>query len=314
MKKILCIGSVTTDILVSPADSIPSPGTMRNVSSVTTHVGGCASNAAIDLAKLGVPSILSCKVGTDNFGDFVLETAKAAGVDIRGVVRDPTVNTTASVVCIHSSGERSMLYNPGSTSAFTLSDISEPCFAESDIVFVAGALILTAFDGRPCAEFLRCAQREGKFTVMDTAWDADGIWLPKIKEAIPYLDLFMPSFEEAAKLSGETEATKIADVFFAMGAKNVIIKMGKDGAYLCEQNGDRYLLPTYSFIKPVDTTGAGDSFCAGFLCGLAQGWNFRQSGRFANAVGTHCIMEIGASAGIQSITETLRFMEEHPLS
>lgn len=313
MKKILCIGSVTTDILVSPADSIPAPGTMRNVSSVTTHVGGCASNAAIDLAKLGVPSMLSCKVGTDNFGSFVIETAKAAGVDVRGVVQDSSVNTTASVVCINSSGERSMLYNPGSTSAFTLKDISEPCFAESDIVFIAGAMILTAFDGRPSAEFLRRAQEEGKYTVMDTAWDPDGVWLPKVKDAIPHLDLFMPSYEEAAKISGETETAKIADVFLAMGARNVIIKIGKDGAYICEQNGNRYILPTYSSVKPVDTTGAGDSFCAGFLCGLAQGWDFRQSGRFANAVGTHCVMEIGASTGIKSIAETLQFMEEHPL-
>ncbi len=313
MKKILCIGSVTTDIIVSPADSVPAPGTMRSVDSVTTHVGGCASNAAIDLVKLGVPTMLSCKVGADNFGGFVLETAKSAGVDVRGVVQDPCVSTTASVVCISSNGERSMLYNPGSTSAFTLEDISEPCFAESDIVFVAGAMILTAFDGRPCAEFLQRAQEAGKYTVMDTAFDLDDVWLPKIKEAVAHLDLFMPSYEEAVKLSGETEVSKIADVFFALGAKNVIIKMGKDGAYLCEQGGSRYVLPTYSQIKPVDTTGAGDSFCAGFLCGLSQGWDYRQSGRFANAVGTHCIMEIGASTGIKSIAETLRFMEEHPL-
>ena len=55
MKKVLCIGSVTTDVIVSPADSVPTPGTLRAVDSVTTHVGGCAANAAIDLGRLGVP-------------------------------------------------------------------------------------------------------------------------------------------------------------------------------------------------------------------------------------------------------------------
>jgi sugar/nucleoside kinase (ribokinase family) len=313
MKKILCIGSVTTDIIVSPADSIPSPGTMSSVKTVTTHVGGCASNAAIDLAKLGAYPILCCKVGKDNFGSFVVETAKAAGVDVGGVTKDPSVSTTASVVCVNSSGERSMLYNPGSTSAFFAKDIPEQCFADSDIVFVAGALILTAFDGSPCADFLRRAQQAGKYTVMDTAFDLDGIWLPKVKESIQSLDLFMPSYEEAAKISGETEISKIADTFFALGAKNIIIKLGKDGAYICEQNGSRYILPTYASVKPVDTTGAGDSFCAGFLCGLSLGWDYRECGRFANAVGTHCVMEIGASTGIKSISETLQFMEEHPL-
>lgn len=68
------------------------------------------------------------------------------------------------------------------------------------------------------------------------------------------------------------------------------------------------MLPTYQQIKPVDTTGAGDAFCAGFLCGLAQGWDFRKSGAFANAVGTHCIQAIGASTGIRPMEDILEFM------
>ena len=100
LKKILCIGSVTTDVIVTPADTIPTPGTLRYVDSVSTHVGGCASNAAIDLAKLGVPVALSCKVGDDNFGSFVRSEAAAAGVDVSGVVADPSVSTTVSIVFI----------------------------------------------------------------------------------------------------------------------------------------------------------------------------------------------------------------------
>ena len=96
MKKVLCIGSVTTDVIVTPADTIPTPGTLRAVESVSTHVGGCAANAANNLAKLGVPVILSCKVGRDSFGDFVYATAKAEGADVRGVVRDEKVSTTVS--------------------------------------------------------------------------------------------------------------------------------------------------------------------------------------------------------------------------
>ena len=96
-----------------------------------------------------------------------------------------------------------------------------------------------------------------------------------------------------------------------MNVKNVIIKVGKDGALICEAGKPRITLPTYSAIKPVDTTGAGDSFCAGFLAGLAQGWSYTESGAFANAVGTHCIMAIGASTGIKSIAEIQEFMRTH---
>lgn len=313
MKKVLCIGSVTTDVIVTPADTIPTPGTLRAVESVSTHVGGCAANAASDLAKLGVPVLLSCKVGKDSFGDFVYATAKAVGADVRGVVRDETVSTTVSIVCVSSTGERSFMYNPGSTSAFGIEDVPDALLEEADIVFVAGAMLLTAFDGEPCARLMQKARAMGKYTVMDTAWDFEDVWLPKVEAVLPALDLFMPSVEEAAKLTGEEEPHRIADRLFAMGARNVIIKLGKDGALFCPAGEERFVLPTYRSIKPVDTTGAGDSFCAGFLAGLAQGWDYRRSGAFANAVGTHCIMEVGASTGIRSIEETLQFMETHTL-
>lgn len=182
-----------------------------------------------------------------------------------------------------------------------------------DIVFVAGAMLLTEFDGNPCAELMKKARAKGKMTIMDTAWDFENKWLPKIEAVIPHLDLFMPSYEEAVKLSGETDVPKIAAFFLNMGAKSVIIKVGKDGAFIHEPNGTEYTLPTYLQYKPVDTTGAGDSFCAGFIAGLAQGWDYRESGRFANAVGTHCILEIGASTGIVPIPQILKFMEENPL-
>lgn len=313
MKSVLCIGSVTTDVIVSPADSIPAPGTLRAVDSISTHVGGCAANAAIDLAKLGVPVLLSCRVGTDSFGDFVKKTAADHGVDTRGIVQAAGAGTTVSVVCVSSSGERSFLYQPGSSAAFVKEDVPEALLQEADIVFVAGAMLLTQFDGAPCAALLHRARELGKTTVMDTAWDFDDVWLPKIREALPEPDLFMPSLEEAQKLTGESDPHRIADRLLDMGPRSVIVKLGKDGALICPAGEERMLLPTYRSIKPIDTTGAGDSFCAGFLAGLAHGWDYRRSGAFANAVGTHCIMAMGASTGIQSIPDILSFMDTHTL-
>lgn len=313
MKKILCIGSVTTDVIVTPADSIPAPGSLRAVDNVATCTGGCAVNAAIDLGKMGYHPMLSCKVGDDAFGKFVTDSARAVGVDTRGVVVDSSVSTTVSVVCVNSSGERSFLYNPGSAAQFKAEDVPDALLEEADIVFVAGTNLLTSFDGKPCAEVLKKARAMGKYTVLDTAWDFEDLWLPKVADAIPLLDLFMPSIEEAQKISGLTEKEEIAEKFIQMGAKNVIIKIGKDGAYVRQADGECYVVPTYRKYKPVDTTGAGDSFCAGFLGALSEGKSFRESAQFANAVGTHCIMGVGASTGIKTKSEILKFMQENEL-
>ena len=311
MKKVLCIGSLTTDVIVNPASTVPDPGTLRGVESITTHVGGCASNAAIDLAKLGVPVVFSGKVGKDSFGSFVRETLNENGVDTAGLVTDASVSTTVSIVCIHESGERSFLYQPGSSSKFHADEISRELIDSSDIVFYAGACLMQELDGEPIAEVMKYAHEKGKYTVMDTAWDFEDKWLPKVKDVIPHLDLFMPSIEEAQKITGEEDINKVADALFALGARNVIVKAGKSGALVCPADGERWMMPTYLKYKPVDTTGAGDSFCAGFLAGLAQGWDYYRSAAFANAVGTHCIMCIGASTGIKPIEDILKFMDEN---
>lgn len=310
MKRILCAGSVTVDVIVTPADSIPAPGTLRAVESVTTHVGGCAANAAIDLAHLGVPVRLSCRVGRDGFGAFVKETAASAGVDVRGVVEDAEASTTVSIVCVNTSGERSFLYCPGSAAAYRRTDVTPELLEGTDILFVAGAMLLTSFDGAPCAALLRDARAKGIFTVMDTAWDFEDKWLPKIEAALPWLDLFMPSREEAAALTGEEEPRRMAEKLLAMGPRSVIIKLGREGALFCPEGEEPFRLPAYH-MQAVDTTGAGDAFCAGFLAGLAQGWDFRRSGAFANAVGAHCVMAVGASAGVPSAAAVLQFMDEH---
>lgn len=311
MKRVACIGSVTTDILVKPADAIPAPGVLQYVDDVQMHVGGCAANAAMDMGKMGIPSELICLVGDDNFGNFVRSAAAQAGTGTKGVRVREGIPTTGSVVCIGSTGERSFMYSPASTSEFVLEDIDEEVLACCDIIFVAGAMLLTKFDGEPCAQLMKRMQEAGKFTVMDTAWDSEGVWLPKIEAVLPHLDLFMPSYDEAVKLTGETDANRIADFFFDRGVKTVIIKIGSKGALICENRDKRYILPTYLSVKPVDTTGAGDSFCAGFLSGLAMGWDYRRSGQFANAVGTHCIMAIGANGAIGKVDTILQFMEDH---
>ena len=91
-----------------------------------------------------------------------LAPLKEAGVDTLGVLRDPSAATTTSAVCVSSEGERSFLYCPGSTSALRAEEIPEGLLAECGIIFIGGALLLTAFDGAPCGQLLRRAgQKSG---------------------------------------------------------------------------------------------------------------------------------------------------------
>lgn len=310
MKKILCIGSVTTDIILRTVDRLPAPGQLQAVEDATLHIGGCAANAARDLRKLGCQAQLCCKVGTDMFGTYVLQKTKEAGMDPAGIIFSPSAHTTVSVVTVASDGERSFLYNPGSTAAFEATDIPAQLVDWAEIVFVAGALLTPAFDGVPCAQFLEKCRQAGKMTVMDTAWDYEDRWREKIQAAWPFLDWFMPSLEEAKKLSDLEKPEEIAAYFQHAGVRNVMIKLGAKGVYLLLQNGESRIMPAFKNITAVDTTGAGDAFCAGFLAGLAMDWAPFDSAELGNAVGAHCITQVGASSGIPPLPEVLRFISQ----
>lgn len=311
MKKIVCAGGVTVDIMILPIEALPEPGSLLAVENIEMHVGGCAANTSLDLHKLGIPVSLACKIGEDDYGDYILKSAAKSGLNTKGIVVDRSVKTTVSIVCIQKNGQRSFIYLPGSTAKLNRDDIPAGELGEGDIIFITSALLLDDFDGEPCADTLREAQEKNIFTAMDTSWDISGTWLPKIRPSLKYLDLFMPSYDEAVLLTGEKDPDRIADVFARLGVKNVIIKTGSDGARFLEENGRRYTLPSYRGVEVLDTTGAGDAFCAGMLAGLAQDWTMEESGRFANAVAAHCIGKIGASTGIVSAAEILQFMEKN---
>ena len=308
---VVCLGNSVADVITHTVDEIPPTGTLVYKDSIELYSGGCALSSAIDMARLGIKSALIAKFGKDSFGDFLRSVALKDGVDIEGV-KSSDMPTSASVALVNSQGERTFLHCPGANADFTDTDIDWDIIARTKYVFAGGIMIMPGFDGEPCARVFKRCREMGKITVLDTAWDSTARWMEKLESSLPYTDLFMPSVEEAEKLSGKKSLDEMADVFFAHGVKQVVIKTGKNGCYLREaRDAAPVYLSTYSHIKPVCTTGAGDSFCAGFLTALVKGMSFVEAGRFANAVGTHCIMRTGATAGIVTYEQTLKFMAEN---
>ncbi|MBC8570886.1 carbohydrate kinase family protein [Zongyangia hominis] len=311
LKKICCIGGIDADIICSPVPAFPPMGKGITLDSMRFTIGGCAGNTALDLARLGVGSILFCKLGEDQMGRSVLKELMDVGVDVRGIHLDTEVETGVSIVMVDPvSGERTFFYTPFSSTYFESRDIDLEIADESDIVFVGGALQLERFDGFPCAAFLRRARERGQITAMDTGWDTTGRWLPSIQAALPFVDFFMPSFDEAVELAGgERDPEAMARFFQSLGVANVVIKMGKKGAFVRDALGSMFIAPAYSGVKAVDTTGAGDSFCAGFLTGLELGYDLKGCAVLANAVASFCVQAHSAYGGIPPLSDVLAFKE-----
>lgn len=311
MFDVVCIGILVADAIAKTVDQMPGKGKLDLVNRLDLYTGGCAASAAIDLAKIGQKVAIIGKIGDDGFGKFLNTALREEGVHTNGLVVSKASGTSASVVLVDSAGERSFLHCLGANAEFSDTDVDYRIIQDSKIVFVAGTMLMPCFDGEPCARVLKKAKEMGKYTVLDTAWDSKGRWMQVLEPCMKYIDLFIPSYEEAVELSGKKDPEEIADVFLAMGVTTAVIKLGKDGCFMKDSGGEKHAIPTYANVQVMDTTGAGDSFCAGFLTGLARGWDLRECGKFANAVGTHCVMAVGASTGIKSLEEIQAFMKEY---
>jgi len=308
---VACLGILVADVLVKPADTIPGAGLLERVERVGLYSGGCAMSASIDMAKLGLRTAILGKVGDDIFGGFLRSELQKYGVDAGGLTADETVQTSASVCLVSGGGERSFLHCVGANGSFCYDDADFGVISRSKIAFFAGTMLMDSFDGEPCARALKKAKELGKVTALDTAWDSKGRWMSVLGPCLPHIDYFLPSADEAAALSGKSDLNEMADFFFEHGVKHVAIKKGSLGCYLREsKNSPGIIVPAYKrAARVLDTTGAGDAFCAGFLTGLVKGLDFIECGKLANAVGAHCVAADGATAGIKSYEETRQFME-----
>ncbi|OPX25929.1 MAG: hypothetical protein B1H02_00070 [Candidatus Latescibacteria bacterium 4484_107] len=308
MTDVVSVGILVADALGKPIDRIPEEDRLALFERMELHIGGCAANTGIALSKLGAKVKVVGKVGADGFGDFIVKTLRKKNVDADGVVRDSSVSTSFTFVMITSAGKRRFLHCMGASAAFSLNDIDLSVLDDARILHVAGTYLMPTFDGEQTAELLKQAQKRGVITSMDTAFnDQVKDWSEIADLCLPYLDYFLPSFEEAEKITGESDPQVIARRLKELCPGMVGIKLGAEGFYLKTDEVERWISP-YS-VKVVDTSGAGDSFVAGFLRGILEGWDAERCARFGSATAAFCIGAIGCTAGLRSMQETLDFME-----
>jgi sugar/nucleoside kinase (ribokinase family) len=309
MADIACLGVLVADLLARPVDGMPPRGRLGLVDQMELHVGGNAANTGMDLAKLGVSSVVLGKVGADGLGDFMVQSIAKAGADIRGIVRDSSVGTSGSMVLVASDGERTFIHYYGGNAEFRAEDVNWDVIGEAKILHVTGALLMPAFDGAPMAETMKRAREMGLVTGLDTCWDATGKWMRTLGPCLPQADYFLPSISEAQAVSGCTDPRDAAKALRDAGVNTVGLKLGEEGCLILSDAGE-LRVPAFR-CNAVDGTGTGDAWNAGFMTGVLNGWDLERTARFANAVGAQCVQAIGASAGVKSMAETLEFLASH---
>ena len=306
---VLSLGIHVVDVLGRPIDQFPEKGKLALFDELEIHTGGCANNTALVLARLGISAGAMGKIGTDAFGDLILQTLTDNDVDTTGIQQDANTSTSFTFVAVASDGERTFYHYIGANGELCEADINWELIKTTKILHIAGALVMPRFDGVPMANVLRGAKSLGITTSLDTAYDATGKWMETLAPCLHHVDLFMPSIVEAQLLTGMSECREIAQFLRdTYNIQTIAIKMGENGSYVSTPETE-LLVPAYP-VNVVDATGAGDAYAAGFLAGTIMGWDLQATAELASAAGAACVTAIGTTAGIQNLEETLKISRQ----
>jgi len=305
---VCCLGILVADAFGSPIDDIPPKGRLKLFDRMELHIGGCAANCGIAMAKLGLETSVVGKVGDDIFGGFVVDTLKNAGLDTAGVAVDPEANTSFTFVIVGSDGQRRFMHTMGANASFCEDDVDISLVQKARYLHVAGTMVMPTLDGEQTAHILAKAQASGVRTCMDTVFnDRLDDYMPIVGPCLPHLDMFLPSIEEAERVAGTSDPSEIVRRIHEKGVEVVVVKLGAKGSYVFGRGEEAYV-PSYR-VPAVDTSGAGDCFVAGFLAGQIRGWSLVESAQFGNAVAAHCVQAVGCTSGVVGFDATRAFQE-----
>lgn len=255
--------------------------------------GGSAANTAVGLARLGSEVGYIGKVGCDREGDVLIQDFCKEGVNTDGVVRAQQGKSGVVMGFVDKKGARALYVNPGVNDNINIDEVN-PRYASQ-----AQFLHLTSFVGEESFQ----TQKKLLDAIPDdtkVSFDPGALYARKgyvaLEPIIRKTYVLMPNALELTILTGEISYRKGADIMINKGVKIVAVKLGSDGCYVTDGH-EQHLIEPFK-VDVIDTTGAGDAFCAGFLRGLVTGRSLFKCGRLGNFVASRCVMKMGARAGL----------------
>jgi sugar/nucleoside kinase (ribokinase family) len=303
MKRVLFAGDINVDVIMGGLDSLPVVDKEVLCRTYEVCMGSSAVIAACAYSCLGSDVSFLGLAGKDDYGEFMLRGLESFGIKTEFVRRTDKVRTGVTVNLIHESTRTQVTY-AGTIAEFDGSDVDERVLRNFQHVHFAGPYLQTNF--RPHITRLLKLSHELKLTTsLDPQWDPTEKW-QYMDQWLPLLDYLSVNEGEALSLA---KAKSLEDACRTLNSRTrcAIVKAGRDGALACIDSKVK-TIPTCA-VTVVDTTGAGDSFDAGFLYAtLERNLPLAEAVAFGNAVGSRSCTFAGGVAARSTCQDILNFM------
>lgn len=300
---VIVIGDANIDLVVAGCNELPAPGQEVLVQNMTIHVGGGAALFSLALAKLGLKIAFNGVLGEDGFGQFVRDQFSRYGIDT-SYIRKSKKNTGISIA-INPENDRSFITYTGSNADLSLQQLDINSLALGRHVHLTG--YRGSYNHMEYIEAVTKLKALGVTTSIDVGWDDTGEWYQGIFDLMREVDVFFMNEAEARHYTGCSTAVDSMRLL-AKHCSHIVLKLGSEGA-TASVDGRQLYRSSFS-VRVVDTTGAGDSFNAGYIYGYLAGKEPEECLIYGNACGALSVSEYGGSTGTTNIQLLEKFIDD----
>lgn len=268
-------------------------GDLSDVTGFTASIAGAEYNVAVGLARLGHQPAYCTRLGFDPLGEKILNGLRANGISTDLVSQAEGELTGLMLKGFNEHGDPDIAYyrKGSAASRITTHDIDRLDLFGCERLHITG--IFPAVSESAMAATKRLVARAEALDIpisfdpnlRPQLWESEKKMVSALNSLADSAETVLPGLNEGKILTGRDTPEGVAEFYHNRGVKNVVVKIGKDGAYFSEKGGRSGYSPAFPVKKKIDTVGAGDGFAAGVISALAEGETLEEAAFRGNVMG-----------------------------
>src|SRR5215468_8346038 len=303
---IIVLGDINVDIL-GTVEHCPQPGDDCLASHLEMHLGGVAANCAIAFSRWALQTRLVGCVGQDEFGTFLKRMLREHGPSLQWVQTTSAAMTGILYISVTPDGQRTFFGSRGANMLVRKPPRPHVLFHRAAALHLPGYNFLNPITEATARYLHKSLRDRGALLSLDVGPEPSRVIPRKILQLASQVDIFFANRAEALSLTQERDPRNAMRSILNAGAKNVVLKLGKDGCLIFHEGAIEEVPPFP--VNAVDSTGAGDAFVAAFLQARLRGWTQREAALVASAAGAAAAKIVGAGENLPHLREIIRVLE-----
>ncbi|MGY5851414.1 carbohydrate kinase family protein [Salegentibacter sp. F14] len=295
-KKLLVVGELNVDLILNSIQGFPQVGTEIVADSMDFTLGSSSAIMASNISILGVDTSFCGMIGSDKFGDFVLEQLHLKKINTNYIIKSPKYKTGVTVVMNYDQ-DRANITFCGAMKALTINEIPWENINNFHHLHLSNFFLQEGIKN-DITKIFEKAKDSGLTTSLDLQYDPTETWSFDFRTCLPYVDVFLPNEAEILALTGK-ENIESAITEIRPYANILALKMGKNGSRLINKKKD-ISAPPYISENYKDAIGAGDSFNAGFISKFLEEAPLKECLKNANLMGSINTTRAGGTTAFSS--------------